>query len=161
MINAPLNFYKELARIFENHEIINWEAKDFWNKLALEEHPNAVKFRRIMYSNLRALLREKYLMIDQTKSKKNRLSYSQTEHLIEFKQKLKAKRIKNAFDEKKVQLLLDVKEKRNNMFFLLHLIDEDNNLEKYLSKFSDDLIQEIDAINSNIKLMEMILNQPL
>lgn len=47
------------------------------------------------------------------------------------------------------------------MFFLLHLIDEDNNLEKYLSKFSDDLIQEIDAINSNIKLMEMILNQPL
>ena len=89
------------------------------------------------------------------------MSYSQTEHLIEFKKKLKAKRIKNAFDEKKVQLLLDVKEKRNNMFFLLHLIDEDNNLEKYLSKFSDDLIQEIDAINSNIKLMEMILNQQL
>ena len=84
--NLPL--YKELMEIFDNHEILNWRAKDFWVTMKFEQCYDIHKMRRQMYASLKILLICEYLKIDTSRSTKKIFIYSETPRLQELRNKL-------------------------------------------------------------------------
>lgn len=159
MAKTILPFYKEFAEIFEKHDIINWQAKDFWGKIGLQESYDAKNRRKMLYKGLRILVRDEYLRIDPAKSNKQCFSYVQTAHLVHLKKAMRAAILVHAFEQKKAELLKQEREKRSSMFFLENLMIENYHLRKYLTQISEDLDRDIKIINSNLQLMKMILRQ--
>lgn len=70
-VNFPL--YDEFLKIFIDHEISNWQAKYFWEKMGLNQCYRAKRCKRLMYVGLRVLLRCQYLEIDTNNSTKKHL----------------------------------------------------------------------------------------
>ncbi len=56
--------YHEFLELFDNHEIQNWQAKQFWEKLNISQHNRTEKTKRLMYSGLRVLMQLQYLEVD-------------------------------------------------------------------------------------------------
>ena len=83
LVNLPL--YDEFLKIFIDHEILNWQAKHFWEKMGLNQRYRAKRCKRLMYVGLRVLLRCKYLEIDVSKSSKKAFSYIETPRLNELR----------------------------------------------------------------------------
>lgn len=159
MANTILPFYNEFAEIFENHDIINWQAKDFWEKIGLQEAYDAKNRRKMLYKGLRILVKTKYLRIDPAKSTKQCFSYVQTEHLVHLKKSMRVSILEQAFEQKKAELLKEQSDKRRSAFFINNLMIENYYLRKYLTAMSEDLDRDIQIINSNLQLMKMILKQ--
>lgn len=159
MAQTILPFYKEFADIFEKHEIINWRAKDFWEKLGLQQSYDAENRRRMLYKGLRLLVKANYLRVDPAKSTKHCLSYVETEDLIHLKESMRISILTQAFEQKKADLLKQQREKRRSEFFLGDLMIEHPHLRKYLTPITEDLDRDIKIIDSNLQLMKMILKQ--
>ncbi len=159
MAQTILPFYKEFADIFEKHEIINWQAKDFWEKIGLQQSYDAKNRRKMLYKGLRILVKANYLRVDPAKSTKQCFSYVETEHLIHLKKSMRISILTQAFEQKKAELLKQQREKRSSLFFLGDLMIENPNLRKYLTPMTEDLDRDIKIIDSNLQLMKMILKQ--
>ena len=67
--------------------------------------------------------------------------------------------LKQAFEQKKAELLKQQREKRSSKFFLGDLMIENHHLRKYLTGITEDLDRDIKIIDSNLQLMKMILKQ--
>lgn len=76
-VHLPL--YHEFLELFDNYEIQNWEAKQFWEKLNISQNNRNEKTKRLMYSGLRVLMQLQYLEVNPSISKKNIFSYTETE----------------------------------------------------------------------------------
>lgn len=159
MANTILPFYKEFAEIFEKHDIINWQAKDFWEKIGLQEAYDAKNRRKMLYKGLRILVKTNYLRIDPAKSTKQCFSYVETEYLVDLKKSMRVSILAQAFEQKKDELLKEQSDKRRSAFFINNLMIENYHLRKYLTPMSEDLDRDIQIINSNLQLMKMILKQ--
>ena len=155
-VNLPL--YDEFLKIFINHEIINWQAKHFWEKMGLNQRYRAKRCKRLMYVGLRVLLRCKYLEIDVTKSSKKAFSYKETPRLNELRDRYKKQKLEAIFSIKKSEFLNQIKDKENNIEFIESLLSDDKTLEKYFINHKEKLETDIKNIKSNIKLMDSIMN---
>lgn len=154
-VNLPL--YDEFMDIFTNHEIKNWQAKNFWEKM-IEKRGIKNKDKRLMYVGLRVLVKCNYLAVDPIHSTKTNFSYHETNRLEKLREQNKKKKLKEVFLEKKEEFLVQIKDKENNINFIQTLILSDQTLEKYLIVHQKKLENEIRSINSNIKFMEDILS---
>ena len=47
-VHLPL--YHEFLELFDNYEIQNWEAKQFWEKLNISQNNRNENSKRLMYS---------------------------------------------------------------------------------------------------------------
>lgn len=155
-VNLPL--YDEFLNIFINHEIINWQAKHFWEKMGLNQRYRAKRCKRIMYVGLRVLLRCKYLEIDVTKSSKKAFSYKETPRLNELRGRYKIQKLEAIFSIKKSEFLNQIKDKENNIEFIESLLSDDKTLEKYFINHKEKLETDIKNIKSNINLMDSMMN---
>jgi len=153
--NTHLPLYDDFLDLFINHEVNNWQAKDFWEKM-LTSRPNMPKTaKRRMYSGLKILLNFKYLEADPTTSSKNSFRYKETPRLNDLRNKYKKQKLQDIFMSKKSDLLTELEEKENNIEFLNNLLSNDATLEKYFITHKHEIEKKI---NSNIKLMEDILS---
>lgn len=155
-VNLPL--YNEFMDIFANHEIENWQAKDFWEKM--EESPSYSTKRRqsLMYTGLRILLKYNYLEVDIYQSTRKAFSYKETSRLDELRNKYKKQKLERIFSTKKTEFLCQIKDKENNINFIQTLLADDKTLEKYFIVYQKNLENDIRSINANIKFMEEVLN---
>ncbi|AYA68929.1 hypothetical protein CDG62_11535 [Acinetobacter sp. WCHA55] len=151
-ITLPL--YDEFLKIFINHEIKNWQAKHFWEKMGLNQPYRAKRCKRLMYVGLRILLRCKYLEIDVTQSSKKAFSYKETPRLNELRDKYKKQKLEAIFSIKKSEFLNQIKDKENNIEFIESLLLDDKTLEKYFINHKEKLETDIKNIKSNIKFMD-------
>ena len=100
--NTHLPLYDDFLDLFINHEVNNWQAKDFWEKM-LTSRPNMPKTaKRRMYSGLKILLNFKYLEADPTTSSKNSFRYKETPRLNDLRNKYKKQNFKIFLCQKKV-----------------------------------------------------------
>lgn len=109
-VHLPL--YHEFLELFDNHEIQNWQAKQFWEKLNISQHNRTEKTKRLMYSGLRVLMQLQYLEVDPLTSKKNTFSYTETPRMNELRSRTKIQRLKETFSKKKLNLLIKSKIKK-------------------------------------------------
>ena len=107
--------YYEFLELFDNYEIQNWEAKQFWEKLNISQNNRNEKSKRLMYSGLRVLMQLKYLEVNPLKSKKNIFSYSETSRMNELRKRTKKQKLEEIFSKKKTEFLDQIKDKENNI----------------------------------------------
>lgn len=83
--NTHLPLYDDFLDLFINHEVNNWQAKDFWEKM-LTSRPNMPKTaKRRMYSGLKILLDFEYLEVNPTASSKYSFRYKETSRLNDLR----------------------------------------------------------------------------
>lgn len=155
-VNLPL--YDEFLKIFINYEIVDWQAKHFWEKIMLNPDYRSLRSKQLMYVGLRVLLRCDYLKIDNIKSTRKSFSYNETPRLNELRNRYKKQKLENIFSEKKSHFLDEIKDKENNIRFIESLLLEDKTLDKYLINYKEKLQIDIKNINSNIRLMNDIIS---
>lgn len=154
-ITLPL--YDDFLKIFIDNEIINWQAKHFWEKMGLKQHYRAEHCKRLMYVGLRVLLRCKYLEIDEVKSSKKSFIYKETPKLDELRDKYIKRKLEAIFEVKKNDFLNQIQNKENNIKFIESILLEDETLEKYFINHKEKLEHDIKNIKSNIKFMDSIM----
>ena len=94
-VNLPL--YDDFLKIFIDNEIINWQAKHFWEKMGLNQRYRAKHCKQLMYIGLRVLLKCQYLEVDGNKSTKKAFSYNETPRLNELRNQYKKQILKIFF----------------------------------------------------------------
>jgi len=151
--------YYEFLELFDNYEIQNWEAKQFWEKLNISQNNKNEKSKRLMYSGLRVLVQLQYLEVNPLTSKKNIFSYTETPRMNELRNRIKKQKLEEIFSKKKTEFLDQIKDKENNIEFLESLLSDDKTLEKYFINYKEQLKNDIKNINSNIRLMNEIMNK--
>ncbi|NHC04084.1 hypothetical protein G9F31_09915 [Acinetobacter sp. 187] len=156
--SVKLPLYDEFLKIFIDHEIINWQAKHFWEKMGLNQRYRAKHCKRLLYVGLRVLLRCKYLEIDSSKSSKKAFSYKETPRLNELRDSYKKQKLEAVFSIKKSEFLNQIKDKENNIEFIESLLSDDKTLEKYFTSHKEKLEADIKNIKSNIKFMDNIMS---
>ncbi|MCY1160523.1 hypothetical protein D9M71_00510 [compost metagenome] len=156
--NIKLPLYDEFLEIFDNHQINNWRARHFWEKIKLEDCYKTKWYKNQMYTGLKVLLECKYLEVDNEKSTKTSFSYKETPRLNELRDQHKKQKLERVFNTKKIELSGRIKDKENNINFIKSLLEDDKTLEKYFISHKEKLENDIKNINSNIKLMNNILN---
>lgn len=156
---AHLPLYNEFLELFDNYEIQNWQAKQFWEKLKIDHKYRNQKTKRRMYSGLKILMQFQYLEVNQKTSRKKVFSYTETHRINELRNRTKKQKLEETFSKKKVEFINQIKDKENNIEFLEMLLLDDETLEKYFIFYKEKLINEINNINSNIRLMDEILNK--
>ncbi|MGO1064073.1 hypothetical protein [Acinetobacter lwoffii] len=156
-IHLPM--YYEFLELFDNYEIQNWEAKQFWEKLNMSQNNRNEKSKRLMYSGLRVLMKLKYLEVNPLTSKKNIFSYTETPRMKELRNRTKKQKLEEIFSKKKTEFLDQIKDKENNIKFLQSLLSDDKTLEKYFINYEEQLKNDIKNINSNIRLMDEIISK--
>lgn len=156
LVNLPL--YDEFLKIFIDHEILNWQAKHFWEKMGLNQRYRAKRCKRLMYVGLRVLLRCKYLEIDVSKSSKKAFSYIETPRLNELRDSYKKQKLEAIFSIKKFEFINQIKDKENNIKFIESLLSDDKTLEQYFINHKEKLETDIKNIKSNIKLMDNLMS---
>lgn len=155
--SANLPLYRDFLEIFDKYEVKGWNAKDFVNKLPLYKLNESNKKK--MYQGLQILVRCKYLVIDPTTSKKNKFSYSETKRANELRMRIKKEKLEQIFSSKKAIFLQEVLAKENNINFIKDILSTDNSLEKYLIEYKEMFELDVQKLNSNINLMDDILNK--
>ena len=155
-VNLPL--YDDFLKIFIDNEIINWQAKHFWEKMGLNQRYRAKRCKQLMYVGLKVLLKCQYLEVDANKSTKKAFSYNETPRLNELRNQYKKQKLKNAFLLKETEFINKIKDKENNLMFMESLLLDDKTLEKYLINHKEKLENEIKNMHSNIRLMKDIIN---
>lgn len=156
-VHLPL--YHEFLELFDNYEIQNWQAKQFWKKLNISQNNRNEKTKRLMYSGLKVLMQFQYLEVDHETSKRKVFSYTETPRMNELRNRTKKQRLEETFSKKKTEFLDQIKDKENNIEFLQSLLSDDKTLEKYFINHKEKLKNEIKNINSNIRLMDEILSK--
>lgn len=156
-VHLPL--YHEFLELLDNYEIHNWQAKQFWEKLNISQNHRNEKTKRLMYSGLKVLMYYRYLEVDPATSKKNVFSYTETPRINELRNRTKKQKLTEIFSKKKIEFFDQIQDKENNIEFLESLLSDDKTLEKYFSNYKKKLENEIKNINSNIRLMDDILNK--
>lgn len=156
--SVKLPLYDEFLEVFDNHEIQNWQAKHFWERMVLTQSRRNERYKQLMYRGLKVLLKCNYLEIDKTQSTLNKFIYKETPHLNELRNKHKKQKLEKVFLIKKSEFLDQIKVKENNIEFLDQLLSHDKTLEKYFIIHKEKIEKDIKNINSNIKLMEDILS---
>jgi hypothetical protein len=154
-----LPLYYEFLELFDNYEIQNWEAKQFWEKLNISQNNKNEKSKRLMYSGLRVLVQLQYLEVNPLTSKKNIFSYTETPRMNELRNRIKKQKLEEIFSKKKTEFLDQIKDKENNIEFLESLLSDDKTLEKYFINYKEQLKNDIKNINSNIRLMNEIMKK--
>ncbi|MDM1786760.1 hypothetical protein [Acinetobacter bereziniae] len=155
-VNLPL--YDEFMDIFANHEIKNWQAKHFWERMSVGKSYFAEQHRRLMYAGLKVLVKCQYLEVDVSQSTSKAFSYIETNRLDNLREKYKKQKLERIFLTKKTEFLCQIKDKENNINFIQTLLADDKTLEKYFIAHQQKLENDIRSINSNIKFMEDVLN---
>lgn len=155
-VNLPL--YDEFMDIFANHEIKNWQAKHFWEKIVIYNNFRPEHHRRLMYAGLRVLVKYDYLEIDVSQSTRSTFSYKETHQLDRLREKYKKQKLEKVFLAKKAEFLDQIKDKETNINFIQTLLADDKSLAKYFIVHQQNLENDIRSINSNIKFMEDVLN---
>ena len=154
---TPLPFYDEFMTIFKNHNISNWEAKDFV-KLIMGNNVKINKKNQFeIYKALKILVRYKYLSIDPSKSTQNRFSYCETELMNELRVSPILNKLGQIFELKELELLKQIQEKEHNISCIKSLCEDNPEVTDFLNKKIEKLNDEISLIKSNISLMENIL----
>lgn len=156
-IHLPM--YYEFLELFDNYEIQNWEAKQFWEKLNISQNNRNEKSKRLMYSGLRILMQLQYLEVNPLTSKKNIFSYTETPRMNDLRDRTKKRKLEDIFSKKKTEFLDQIKDKENNIEFLQSLLSDDKTLEKYFINHKEKLKNDIKNIKSNIRLMDEILSK--
>lgn len=156
--NIKLPLYDEFLEIFDNYQINNWRARHFWENIKLEDCYKTKWYKSQMYAGLKVLLECKYLEVDEEKSTKTSFSYKETPRLNELRDRHKKQKLESFFNTKKLELSGRIKDKENNINFIKSLLEDDKTLEKYFISHKEKLENDIKNINSNIKLMDNILN---
>lgn len=157
--SVKLPLYNEFLKIFIDHEIIDWQAKHFWEKMSFNQYYRAKYYKRLMYTGLRVLVRCEYLEINFDKSSKKVFFYKETSRLNELRDRYQKQRLEAVFSVKKSELLNQIEDKKNNIKFIESLLSDDKTLEKYFIKYKEKLETDIKNIRSNIKLMDNIMKQ--
>ena len=155
-VNLPL--YDDFLKVFIDNEIINWQAKHFWEKMGLNQRYRAKRCKQLMYIGLRVLLKCQYLEVDANKSTKKAFSYNETSRLNELRNQYKKHKLESIFSIKEIEFMDQIKDKENNLKFIESLLSNDKTLEKHLIKYKEKLENDIKNINSNIRLMKDIMN---
>jgi len=156
-VNLPL--YNDFLKIFIEYEIVNWQAKHFWEKMKLNQHYRTKEDKRLMYVGLKVLLKCEYLEVDMNQSSKRAFSYNETYRLNELRDRHKKQKLEPIFSIKRTKFLNEIDDKENNIKFIESLLSDDKTLEKYFINHKKKLNNDIRNINSNIKLMDEILNK--
>lgn len=156
-VHLPL--YHEFLELFDNYEIQNWRAKQFWEKLNINQIYRNDKTKRLMYSGLKILIRFQYLEVNHETSRKNVFSYTETPRMNELRNRTKKQKLEEIFSKKKTEFLDQIKDKENNIEFLESLLSDDKTLEKYFINHKETMENDIKNIKSNIKLMDDIMNK--
>ena len=102
-INLPL--YDDFLKIFLDNEIINWQAKHFWEKMGLNQRYRAKRCKQLMYIGLRVLLKCQYLEVDVNKSTQKSFSYNETSRLNELRNQYKKHKLENIFSIKEIEFI--------------------------------------------------------
>ncbi|WP_111858554.1 hypothetical protein [Acinetobacter sp. CFCC 10889] len=155
-VNLPL--YHDFLKIFMDNEIINWQAKHFWEKMGLNQRYRAKRCKQLMYVGLRVLLKCQYLEIDEKQSTKKAFSYTETLRLNELRNQYKKQKLENIFLIKETEFINQINDKKNNLTFLESLLSNDKTLEKHLINHKEKLENEIRNMHSNIRLMKDIMS---
>ncbi|KEC83674.1 hypothetical protein [Acinetobacter sp. ETR1] len=153
---TPLPFYDEFMTIFKNHNISNWEAKDFV-KLIIGSNVKINKKNQFeIYRALKILVRYKYLSINPTQSTQKRFIYCETELIKELRISPIRNKLGQIFELKELELLKQIQEKEYNISFIKSLCEDNPEVTDFLNKKIEKLNDEISLIKSNISLMEDI-----
>lgn len=123
MSPLALPLFDEFMEIFENCEILNWEAKHFWGKIKSNAPSKTLEDRNKMYKALSILVNIGYLEVNKDSSTKLH-RYIETKLLKKLRCDLKSKKLVSYFSKKKTELLFLIDIKKDNINFLNSLCRE-------------------------------------
>ena len=158
MKKIPLPLSNEFFSIIENHEIINWESKDFWEKMNHSLYTDKQKMRKRMYAGIRVLTICKFFEIKKSPNNNRVNIYTENQRLKSFRSDLIQNRLKDVLSKKHNQILEDIKIKENELNFIQLLSIENPSIKNHLDKYNKKYENDMDFLKSNIKVIEKILD---
>lgn len=139
MFNFYLPLTEEFEKVVQEHDIENWEAKNFYSKFESVKVSscNSEKYRRTVYIGIKILLRRGYLSVKGSPTHSKKFVYSET-------QKLKDLRL----GKNHIEIFINEKnELDQNLYFL-----------SVQENFVEDLIYKYPELSEEIKKYKKKLN---
>lgn len=153
----PLGF--EFLSIFENYQVVDWQAKHFWEKMPFDDEYNKNILKARMYRGLNILVQHKYLKKIKSLNNNNVYLYTGTsriEYLINYNynQEINIQLDQKVFD---IQNNIAIHEYKLN--YIAELIAEKVLAERYISKYKKELHEQLSELHLKLDVINSIINQ--
>ncbi|GAA5558340.1 hypothetical protein Asch01_03096 [Acinetobacter schindleri] len=145
MFDFQLPLGEEFLEILNFCEIVDWEAKDFWNMLetsGLVYHERK-KLRTQTYASLQLLRKHGYLTVESAAYRKQLFLYSQTEKLINMRKTPAKKNKVTILVSYKEELQLKTNELISQIEYSAELLVSLPELEKEIINFRNSLEHQL------------------
>lgn len=145
--------------VIENHEIINWESKDFWMKIDHTIHKNNQKNRQKIYNLIGFLSKNSCFDITKSPTKKRIKLYTENEKLKKMRNKIIQENLNDILNEKYGKTLDSIRVKESELNFIISLYNEYPSIKNTLAKYQEKYEEDIKALKSNINVIKDILER--
>lgn len=145
--------------VIENHEIINWESKDFWMKIDHTIHKNNHKNRQKIYNLIGFLSKNSCFDIKKSPTNKRIKLYTENEKLKHMRNTIIQENLNDILNEKYEQTLDNIRAKESDLNFLESLSNEYPSIRNTLAKYQSEYKEDIKALKSNINVIKIILDK--
>lgn len=159
MMSSHLPLGLEFLSIFENHQVVDWQAKHFWEKMPFDDEYNKNILKAKMYRGLSILVQHKYLKKRKSSNNKNVYLYTGTsniEYLINYQYN---KEIQIQLDRKIYEIQNDILNNKCKLNYINELVAEKFLAERHVSKYKKELHKQLFELNLKLEVIHSILNQ--
>lgn len=145
--------------IFENNKIVNWEAKQFWEKMQLDGEQKKNSVKAMMYRGLNMLVQNKYLEKRQSpKNKKVNLytGTSKIEYLISYNYGIE---IYAQLDQRQIEIKRKIEDIESKLNYINELLGEGSLKEKHVLKYRIELDKQMSELQLKLEVINSIIDQ--
>lgn len=149
----------EFLSIFEQNQVVDWQAKHFWEKMPFDGEHNKNIFKAKMYRGLNILVQLKYLEKRKSLNNKNVYLYTGTsniEYLLNYQYN---KEIHIQLDKKVLEIQNDILIHECKLNYINELIAEKILAERYVSKYQKELYKQLRELNLKLEVIHSLINQ--
>lgn len=155
--NLPLG--SQFFSILEENQIVDWEAKHFWEKMQKNSHDNKNSTKVMLYRGLEILVINKYLEKRKSPNNKRVHLYTGTSRIEYFINYQYNKELHRHLDQKIYDLNQGINNYECRLNFINELTMENSILEKYVSKYTAELNNQINELQLKLDVINSIIDQ--
>lgn len=159
MMSSHLPLGLEFLSIFENHQVVDWQAKHFWEKMPFDNEYNKNILKAKMYRGLTILVQHKYLKKRKSLNNKNVYLYTGTSNIEYLINHQYNKEIQIQLGEKIFEIQNDILNSECKLNYINELVAENFLAERHVSKYKKELHKQLSELKLKLDVIRLIIDQ--
>lgn len=160
MLKLKIPLANHFVEIIKNHEIENWQAKNFWSIIKQSDQLDSLNLkvlREDMYAAIKLLSKNDYLVAQKSPFNKNAYLYSESQKIKDLRKQLMEIEEKNPLIVKKYSINKDLESFKNEIEFLDELISSCPEYEYQIKKYREEIDYQLNYCKVKIRTINNIL----